>query len=111
MDLSSIEEFFKCKIECEEGMEPGSLDCCCWFEKGGMKYQLLAMRSESRLYINADPHNAKSSTPAVEVSVQYDNTEFEDIENIGLGLKFFWKGKEQKLYLTRLENGYSISAW
>ena len=109
MDIENIEKLFQVKFQYEEGSTiPGNL-WSCHFEKGGMKYELMIIKDESILYIKADPNDAFVANPAIEVSVQFDETEFEEIENIGLGLKFKWKGKYKNFYLTRLDNSYSIS--
>lgn len=110
MDIESIEKFFRVKFQYVESSTIPDNVWSCHFEKGGMKYELMIIKDENRLYIKADPLDAFVATPAIEVLIQFDETEFEEIDNIGLGLKFKWKGKYKNFYLTRLENSFSISA-
>lgn len=112
MNIEGIEEFFGVKFESESGAVNPSDLVSCQFEKGGLKYELMAIKSESRLYLHADPKKlpfSGNATPAIELNVQFDELEFEEYEGIEKGMMFKWKGVKQNLYISRLKDAYSIS--
>lgn len=110
MDINGIEGFFGVKFEEMSGaVNPGDI-LECYFEKGPLKFQLLIIKSDSRLYINADPIKILgNAVPTLELNVQFDELEFEEYEGIEKGMMFLWKGVKQNLYITKLKDAYSIS--
>lgn len=110
MDVKGIEEFFGVKFVVSPGTVNPDDIFECNFEKGSLKYRLVIIKSDSRLYINADPIKVLgNATPAIELSVQFEGLEYEEYEGIEMGMKFIWKDKKQNLYITKLKDAYSIS--
>ena len=110
MDIKGIEEFFGVKFELEPGAVNPDDFVSCHFDKGPLKFELMIIKSESRLYINADPIQVLGNgTPAIELNIQFDELEFEKYEGIEKGMMFIWKGIKQNLYITKLKDAYSIS--
>ena len=110
MDISEVEQIFDVKfVEAPGSVRPGDM-LEASFIKGPLKYLLIFLKTDSRLYIHADPIKVLGNAqPALELNVQFDELEFEKYEGIEMGMMFLWKGKKQNLYISKLSDTNSIS--